>query len=97
MDKFFQVPLETSAVGSFMFLTVVKRTVVFHSEKCGVVLDQFQAPYPCLVFHDTEDFVDGEPQRGEVLFVLKAQSGFGERIENARFLKAGCHRFWLLV
>ena len=54
-----------------MPLTVIVRIVFFHSENCGVVLDWLQALYPQLVQDDVEDFVDGEPQRSEVLFHIK--------------------------
>jgi len=30
--------------------------------------DQLRVPYPWLVFDGTKDFVNKEPQRGEVLF-----------------------------
>ena len=67
-DKFFQVPLEASGAGGLVSLTVVVRAVIFHSGKCRVVLDRLQAPYSRLVLDGTEDFVDEDPQRGEVLF-----------------------------
>ena len=36
-----------------------------------VLLDQLRASYPWLVFDGIEDLVDGEPQRGEVLFLFE--------------------------
>jgi len=68
-DKFFKVPPEASARGDLVSLTVVVRTIIFRSRKCMVVLDRLRASYPWLVLNSTEDFVDGEPQRGEVLFL----------------------------
>jgi len=46
VDKFFQIPLEASAVGDLVSLTVMIRTIIFHFWKCRVVLDRLQAPYP---------------------------------------------------
>ena len=65
-DKFFQVAPEASAVGSLMSLTVIVRTIIFHSEK--FLLDRLQAPYSWLVLDGTKDFVYGELQWGKLLF-----------------------------
>jgi len=70
-DKFFQVPLEASIVGSLMSLTVMVRAEIFRSGECKVILDQLRVSYRWLVLDVTEDFVDGEAQQGEVLFHSK--------------------------
>ena len=70
-DKFFQVLSQTSVVDGLVPLTVIVRTVFFHSEKCKVVLDWLRALYPRLVLDGVENFVDGEPQQSEVLFHLE--------------------------
>jgi len=67
-NKFFQVPPEASEVGGLVSLTIVVRTIIFHFRKCRVVLDRLRAPYPWLVLDGIEDFIDGEPQWGGVLF-----------------------------
>ena len=72
VDKFFLIPPQTSAVGSLMSLTVVVRTVFFHSGEYKVVLNRLRALYSQLVLNGVIDFVDREPQWSEVLFILKA-------------------------
>ena len=47
------------------------RAVIFRSEKCRVMLDRFRVSYSWLVLDGIEDFVDGELQRGKVLFRLE--------------------------
>ena len=51
-----------------MSLTVMVRTIIFHSKKYRVILDRLRAPYSWLVLDGIEDFIDGEPKWGEVLF-----------------------------
>ena len=58
VDKFFQVPQEASAIGGLVSLTVVIRTVIFHSEKYRVALDRLRAPYSWLILDGVEDFVN---------------------------------------
>ena len=67
-DKFFQVPPQASIVGSLISLTVMVRAKICRSGECMVILDQLWVSYWLLVLNVTEDFVDGEPQQGEVLF-----------------------------
>ena len=67
-DKFFHVSPETFIVGSLVSFTVMIRAIIFRSGNCSVMLDRLRAHYLRLVLDGTEDFVDGEPRRGEVMF-----------------------------
>ena len=96
-DKFFQALPENFAVDNLVSLAIMVGIIISFSGKCRVVLDQLRASHPLLVLDDTEDLVEGKPQQAEVLFHCLARSGFGERIGNTCFLKAGCPRFWLLA
>ena len=44
--------------------------ILFCSRKRGVVLDGSQMPDPGLILDGVEDFVDGEPERSELLYQL---------------------------
>ena len=70
-DKFFQVSPEALAVNDLMFFTIVIRTIFFYSEECRVTLDRAQASHPRLVFDGIKNFVEGEPQRSELMFHLE--------------------------
>jgi len=54
-------------VGGLVPLTVMIRTVFFRFRECMVVLDQLQALNSWLVLNDIKDFIDGKPQRSEVV------------------------------
>jgi len=45
-DKFFYVPLGTSAMDELMSLAFVEGTILFCSGECGVALDWFRVSYP---------------------------------------------------
>jgi len=60
-DKIFQISPEASAMGNRLSLTIMVETIIFHSGKYRVMLDQLRASYPWLVLDGTKDLIDGEP------------------------------------
>jgi len=69
-DELFQVPPEALVMDSLVSLTIVIRAILFCSRTRGVVLDGSRMPDPGLILDDVENFVDGEPERSELLYQL---------------------------
>jgi len=63
--------LEAPAVDGLIPFTVMAGSVSFFSGKCRIVLNWSWTPDPCLVLDSIEDFVDGEPERSEMLCQLE--------------------------
>ena len=73
----------------FMLLTLMEGTIIFHSKKCYVMMDQLRASYTWLAFDTTEDFVDGEPQWGEVLFHPEGSKWIRRENRESMLLEGG--------
>ena len=70
MDEFFQVPSEVPTMDGLMPLTVVVGASLFCSGMRGVMLDGSRTPDSGLILDDVEDYVDGDPERSELLCQL---------------------------
>jgi len=63
------------------------------------MMDRLWVPYSWLVFDGTEDFVDGEPQRDEVLLCLEGSEWIQRENWERLLLEGGLppnSRFWNL-
>jgi len=68
MDELFQVPSEAPTMDSLVSFPIVIGAILFCSGKRRVVLDRSRTPDPGLVLNGIEDFVDEEPEQGELLY-----------------------------
>jgi len=70
VDEHFEVLSKAPTMSDLVLLTIVVKAILFCSGMRGAVLDGSQTPDSGLILDGVEDFVDGEPERSELLYRL---------------------------